>query len=185
LGGTAAAQAVRRDRDHGRGRRQRAGGKQRDHPAPEPGVTAAEAAVWLEPWHNGTTLIAAYGYATWLPVRTSAEHLNPASFRSVTITASTVFPHQHTTTRTFTSAAVISRLAAFLNARPAAPQLALPCPMPATTYKATFAPAEHTRPVITATPFCGTIQISASGVAQPLLWDSSAGLGSILGGLLR
>jgi hypothetical protein len=154
-------------------------------PAPEPGVSAAEAAVWLEPWRNGTTLIAAYGYATWLPVRTSAEHLNPASFRSVTITASTVFPHQHTTTRTFTSAAVIGRLAAFLNARPAAPQLDLPCPFPATTYKATFSPARHGGPVLTVTPFCETIQIRVNGVAQPLLWDNSGGLESILGDLLR
>ena len=154
-------------------------------PAPEPGVTAAEAAVWLEPWHNGTTLIAAYGYATWLPVRTAAEHLNPGSIRSVTVTASTVVPHQHTTTRTFTSAAVIGRLATFLNARTAAPQLALPCPFPATSYKAAFAPARRGGPVITVSPFCGTIQISVNGVAQPLLWDTSGGLESILGDLLR
>jgi hypothetical protein len=153
--------------------------------APEPGVTAAEAAVTLEPWHNGTTLIAAYGYATWLPDRTSAEHLNPGSFRSVTVTASTVFPHQHTTTRTFTSAAVIGRLARFLNAQTAAPQLDLPCPFPATSYKATFSPARHGGPALTVTPFCGTIQVSVNGVAQPLLWDNSGGLESILGDLLR
>src|SRR6202034_3949339 len=150
-------------------------------PAPEPGVSAEEAAVRLEPWRNASTLIAANGYATWLSGRTSAEHLSPASFRAVTTTASTVFPHQHTTTRTFTSAAVIGRLAAFLNARPAAPQLDLPCPFPATTYKATFSPARHGGPVLTVTPVCETIQISVNGVAQPLLWDNSGGLESILG----
>jgi hypothetical protein len=152
-------------------------------PAPEPGVAAAEAAVWLEPWHSGT-LIAAYGFATWLPVRTAAEHLNPASFRAVTISATTIVSHLHTVTRTFTSARAIARITAFLNARPAAPELALPCPLPVTSYQATLTPVARGGPVVIVSPFCLTDQITVNGTSQPLLWDTSDELGTILGSLL-
>jgi hypothetical protein len=155
-------------------------------PAPEAGIAAAEASVWLEPWHNGSTLIAAYGFATWLPVRTAAEHLNPASFRAVTVTASTIAPRQSSKSRTFTSAAVIERIAAFLNKRPAAPQLAIPCPLPPTTYQATFAPKVKGGPTVTASASgCLTDQITVNGVAQPLLWDTPDDLAKLLGSLLR
>jgi hypothetical protein len=154
-------------------------------PAPEPGVTAAEAAVWLEPWHHGTTLIAAYGYATWLPVRTAAEYLNPASFRAVTVAAtSSIDPHQRLVTRTFTSLSVIARIATFLNSRPAAPELDLPCPLPVTTYQATFLPAGKADPNVIAAPFCLTDQITVNGVDQPLVWDTNDGLGALMASLL-
>jgi hypothetical protein len=153
-------------------------------PAPEPGIAAAVATVWLEPWHNGT-LIAAYAYATWLPVRTAAEHVNPGSVRAVTVSATTIFPRQHTVTRTFTSAEVIGRIAAYLNARPAAPQLAIPCPLPATTYQATFVPRERGgQTVIASATGCLTDQITVNNVSQPLLWDIGDRLGTILGDLL-
>jgi hypothetical protein len=154
-------------------------------PAPEPGVTAATAAVTLEPWHNGT-LIAAYGFATWLPTRTTAEHVNPGGFRSVTVVASTFVPRQGSVTRTFGSSAVISKIAAFINARPAAPELAIPCPMPATTYQATFAPKVKGGATVTVSSSgCLTDQISVNGVAQPQVWDTSGGLATLLGKLLR
>jgi hypothetical protein len=150
-------------------------------PAPEPGIPAAEAAVWLEPWHDGGTLIAAYGFATWLPVRTAAEHLNSRSFRSVTVTADTVVPHQGTVTRTFTSASVIARIAGFLNSLPAAPELAIPCPMMPTTYRATFT-GDAT--VTASSGYCMTDQITVNGAAQPLVWDRQGGLARLLGDLL-
>jgi hypothetical protein len=154
--------------------------------APESGVSAAIAAVWVEPWHNGGTLIAAYGFATWLPVRTAAEHLNPGSFRAVTVTASSIVPRQGTQRRTFTSAVDISRITAFLNKLPAAPQLALPCPMPATSYQVTFAPKVTSGPKVTVSSSgCLTDQITVNGKAQPLVWDTSGGLAALLGGLLH
>jgi hypothetical protein len=153
-------------------------------PAPEPGVTAAIGAVWVEPWHNGTTLIAAYGYATWLPARTAAEHLNPRGFRAVTITATTIVPHQHTVKRTFTSAAVIARITAVLNARPAAPELPVPCPMPATSHQVRFAPKASDGPVVTVTSSCQNDQITVRGVTQPLVWDTSGSLAALLSKLL-
>lgn len=151
-------------------------------PAPEPGVDAAEVAVWMEPWSKGTTLIAAYAYAAWLPVRTAAEHLDPGRFRAVTITADVLFPKQHTTTRTFTSPAVIARLAAFLNARRAAPQLALPCPMPSTSYQVRFIP-KGGGPKVAVSPGCMTDQITVNGTPQPLVWDTRGGLVTLIRGL--
>jgi hypothetical protein len=152
-------------------------------PAPEPGIAAAEANVWVEPWSRGTTLIAAYAYATWLPVRSAAEHLNPGSFRAVTISADTIVPQQHEITRTFTSATVIGRLAAFLNGRPAAPQLSVPCPFPATSYQLRFTAKAHRGPVVTVSPSCMTDLITVNGAAQPSVWDTGAGLVSIIRGL--
>jgi hypothetical protein len=153
--------------------------------APVPGVSGAMAAVWMEPWHDGTTLIAVYGYATWLPVRTAAEHLSPGSFRSITISTSTIVPRPGSTTRTFTSAADIARVAAFLNARPAAPEVAIPCPLPATGYQVRFTPKVKGGPAVTATGSCLTDQITVNGAAQPLVWDQQAGLATLLAGLLR
>jgi len=151
-------------------------------PAPEPGVSAAIADAWLEPWHDGSTLIAAYGFATWLPVRTAAEHLNPRSFREVTVTAKSILPRRPTVTRTFTSAAVISRITAFLDARPAAPELAIPCPLPVTSYQATF---KGNATVTASAAGCLVDRVTVNGVSQPSLWDTSGGLAALLGDLLH
>ena len=64
--------------------------------APEAGIDAAVAAVWAEPWSRGTTLIAAYAFATSLPVRTAAEHLDPGRFGAVTLSARELTPPQRT-----------------------------------------------------------------------------------------
>ncbi|HXL90662.1 MAG TPA: hypothetical protein VN969_17075 [Streptosporangiaceae bacterium] len=153
--------------------------------APEPGISAAMASVWMEPWRDGTTLIAVYGFATWLPVRTAAEHLNPSSFRSIVVSADTIAPSTRSTTRTFTTAADISRVTTFLNARPAAPELAIPCPLPATSYQARFTPKVKGHPTVTVSSSCMTDQITVNGVAQPLVWDQQGGLAALLGSLLR
>jgi hypothetical protein len=150
-------------------------------PAPEPGISAAEADVTLEPWHNGSTLIAAYGFATWLPVRSAAEHVNPASIWSVTVTANDAVASQRTVTRTYTSAAIISRIAAFLNSRPAAPELAIPCPMAPVAYQATFTPKAKDGPKLTASSTgCLTDQVTVNGVSQPQLWDEPDAFGKLI-----
>jgi transcriptional regulator with XRE-family HTH domain/predicted ATPase len=92
-----------------------------------------------------------------------------------------------TVSRTFTSAAVIARFAAFLNARVPAPESAtgsMSCPPPIATYKLQFtARAEH-GPAVTASAFCGTVAISVNGTAQPALWDTGGGLETIAAALL-
>src|SRR5439155_12284823 len=77
----------------------------------------------------------------WLPSRTAAEHLEPASIRAVTISADQLAPKPRHLIRTFTSAAVIARLAAFLNRRPPAPTAALAglsCPAPLVSFRLQF-----------------------------------------------
>jgi hypothetical protein len=151
--------------------------------APEPGVAAARVAVWAEPWSSGKTLIAVYAYATSRPVRTAAEHLDPGRFLTVTVTVTDYAPGLHTTTRTFTSAAVIARLAAFLNARPAAPQVAVSCPALSASYQLRFT-AKKNNPVLTVSDGCLTDQITVNGVPQPLVWDNDGGLGKMIRSLL-
>jgi hypothetical protein len=151
--------------------------------APEPGVAAARVAVWAEPWSSGKTLIAVYAYATSRPVRTAAEHLDPGRFLTVTVTVTDYAPGLHKTTRTFTSAAVIARLAAFLNARPAAPQVAVSCPALSASYQLRFT-AKKNNPVLTVSDGCLTDQITVNGVPQPLVWDNDGGLGKMIRSLL-
>lgn len=152
--------------------------------APEPGVAAAQVAVWAEPWSHGTTLIAAYADATPRPARTAAEHLDPGRFSTVTVIVTEYGPHTRTTTRTFTSAAVIVRLAAFLNARPAAPQVAVSCPPPSVAYELRFT-AKANGPVLTVSEGCLTDQITVNGAQQPSVWDNDGGLGKLVRSLLR
>jgi hypothetical protein len=152
--------------------------------APEPGVAAARVAVWAEPWSSGKTLIAAYAYATPRPVRTAAEHLDPGRLLAVTVTVTEYGPHTRTTTHTFTSAAVIARLAAFLNARPAAPQVAVSCPPPSVAYELRFT-AKANGPVLTVSEGCLTDQITVNGAQQPPVWDNDGGLGKLVRSLLR
>lgn len=151
--------------------------------APEPGVAAARVAVWAEPWSSGKTLIAAYAYVTSRPARTAAEHLNPGRFLTVTVTVTDYTPDLRKTTRTFTSAAVIARLAAFLNPRPAAPQVAVSCPALLTSYQLRFT-AKKNNPVLTVSNGCLTDQITVNGVPQPLVWDNDGGLGKMIRSLL-
>jgi hypothetical protein len=101
--------------------------------APKPGIDALILDLAVQAHSRTTTLVGAYAFAAWLPSRTAAEHLDPASFRAVTISADQLIPRPHQVTRTFTWAAVIARLAAFLNGRPPAPAAALAgvsCPAP-------------------------------------------------------
>ncbi len=124
----------------------------------------------LLPVSGDTTPIKEYAFVVWYPPRSAAEHIATAGFGSVTVTAQ--LPDQgKRTTRTFTSHAVIDRLAGALNALPAAPYYAVPCPDFA-TYSLRFWPAKHgVRAVLVATLSCVADQVVAGGVAQPPLWD--------------
>jgi hypothetical protein len=79
--------------------------------------------------------------------------------------------------------AVIARLAAFLNARPAAPQVAVSCPALSASYQLRFT-AKKNNPVLTVSDGCLTDQITVNGVPQPLVWDNDGGLGKLIRSLL-
>jgi uncharacterized protein YceK len=157
-------------------------------PAPEPGIDAAVLELAVQAYSRTTTLVDAYAFAAWLPYRTAAEHLNPASFRSVTIIKDQVIGgKQRAVSRTFTSAAAIARFATFLNARVPAPESAmgeLMCPPPVLTYALRFAARAKRGPTVTASAFCGTIAITVNGKPQLSLWDTNGGLETIASALL-
>ena len=157
-------------------------------PAPARGVDAAELDVSMAPLSGTTTLVAAYAYAAWLPSRTVAEHLEPARFRAVTISADQLVPRPHQVTRTFTSAAVIARLAAFLNGRPPAPTaalVALSCAAPLASFTLRFTATGRQAPAVAvSTAGCMADTVTVNGRQQPLLWDTEGGLASMARKLL-
>ena len=132
--------------------------------------------------------MAAYAFAAWLPSRTAAEHLDPASFRAVTISADQLVPRPYQVTRTFTSAAVIATLAAFLNRRPPAPAVALAglsCPAPLATVTLRFTATGRQAPAVAVTAAgCMVDAITVNGRPQPSLWDTAGGLESMARKLL-
>ncbi len=156
--------------------------------APEPGIDAVILDLAVQAHSRTTTLVGAYAFAAWLPYRTAAEHLDPASFRAVTISAGQLVPRPHQVTRTFTSAAVIGRLVAFLNGRPPAPTAALAgvsCPAPLASVRLRFTATGRQAPAVAvSTADCMADAVTVNGRQQPLLWDTAGGLESMARKLL-
>ena len=156
--------------------------------APKPGIDAVILDLAVQAHSRTTTLVGAYAFAAWLPSRTAAEHLDPASFRAVTISADQLIPRPHQVTRTFTSAAVIARLAAFLNRRPPAPAAALAgvsCPAPLASITLRFTATGRQAPAVAVSAAdCMVDAITVNGRQQPLLWDTAGGLESMARKLL-
>ena len=157
-------------------------------PAPEPGIDAVILDLGVQAHSGTTTLVGAYAFAAWLPYRTAAEHLEPAGFRAVTISADQFVARPHRVTRTFTSAAVIARLAAFLNGRPPAPAAALAgvsCPPPLASITLRFTATGRQAPAVAVSAAgCMADAITVNGRQQPLLWDTAGGLESMARKLL-
>jgi hypothetical protein len=133
------------------------------------GLTNAQLGTAALPAADGDTLIRADASVSWFPPRSAAEHLNAASFRSVTVTATEVIPRPRTVTRTFTSPAVIGRLVALADSLPATPypDLALKCLALTTAYRLEFTPG-----VVVSPSGCGDSDaITVGGKEQPRLWD--------------
>jgi len=144
-------------------------------PAPESGIDVAEFGVTLVQLSSTTILIVVGAEAAWLPARTPAEHLDPAAFGSVTISAQR-WAHTRVVTRTVTAQAGISRLTAIMNAGPPAPAGAVAgmhCAAVATVYILRFTPrAAGGRSVVVTLGACPhAYDITVNGKQQPSLWD--------------
>ena len=155
-------------------------------PAPEPGIDAAQVSVGIAAYSGSTTLVAAYAYATWLPARTAAEHLDPSGFRAVTVGEDRLIPSSREVTRTSTDPAVIARLAAFVNGLPPAPALiGRSCAVVFSRYTLRFTARDANGPaVVVSTVECGTDGITVNGKLQPGLWDTHARLAAMARQLL-
>ena len=133
---------------------------------------------------GGATLLRADAEVTWFPGRSTAEHLEAASFGQVTVSAAVPNSRPHTGTRVLTSPAVISRLVSLLNRLPAAPEVSFGCPAGAVTFRLAFAVKAGRAAEVTVTSYgCLTDQITVSGKAQPALWDRSEKLAAAAGHL--
>jgi hypothetical protein len=154
--------------------------------APAPGLDVAAFAVTLVQLPHDTILIYVSTEAAWLPARTPAEHLDPAVFRSVTISAQ---PWQsRVRTRTFTAQADIARLTAIINAGvPAPPSVVngMSCAPVAIVYTIRFTPHAAGGPsvVVTLGACPHAYGITVNGRQQPSLWDNGE-LRAAAGGLL-
>jgi hypothetical protein len=138
-----------------------------------PGLINAELGTAAMPSAGGDTLLRADASASWFPPRSAAEQLNAASFRSVTVTATEVFPQPRTVTRMVTSPVVIGRLVALVNSLPATPYpdvAAMSCAPGGTAYRLGFTPGV----VIYAGGCGGSDAITVNGKEQPRLWDQGA-----------
>jgi hypothetical protein len=150
-----------------------------------PGIYQAEVDLTVVPAPHGGTLVRADAQAVWLPPRAAAEHIDPARFGSVVLTADEVYAKNHTVTRRVTSRVVIARLAGLLNSLPAAPDLAMSCPMAPVVYRAGFAATADGRPsVVAGTGGCFSIALSVRGQAQPPLADQPGKLATYVHDLL-
>jgi hypothetical protein len=156
-------------------------------PAPEPGIDVADFGVTLVQLSSSTVLIAVDAQAAWRPARTAAEHLNPAEFRSVTISAQ---PWQaRMTKRTFTAQADIARLTSIINAGvPAPPSVVggMSCAPVAIVYTLRFTPrAAAGPPVVVTLGACPhAYGITVNSKQQPSLWDNGklrTAAGNLLG----
>jgi len=135
------------------------------------GIYFAELSTAVVPGANGGSLLRADAAVIWYPRRSAADHVDAARFRAVRISAALLNPRAHTVTRTFTSGAVIGRLARLLNGLPAAPYQPPSCPIIVATFRFTFVPAALAAPRVVVTPTgCLTVQVAVGGVDQRLLW---------------
>ena len=144
-------------------------------PAPEPGIDVAEFGVTLVQLSSKTILIVVGAEAAWLPARTPAEHLDPAAFGSVTISAQR-WAQTRVVTRTFTGQADIGRLTAIINSGTPAPAGAVAgmhCAAVATVYILRFTPRAAGGPsvVVTLGACPHAYDITVNGKQQPPLWD--------------
>jgi hypothetical protein len=150
------------------------------------GIFRAQLVAAVVPGPGATSLLRADAEVVWFPRRTAVEHLDPASFRRVIVSARVLNPRPSTVTRVITSPAVIARLAGLLNGLPAAPGLGMSCPAMLTTYRVKFSAGAGRAPETTATAAgCLTDQITVNGKAQPALWDRSERLAAAASKLLR
>lgn len=140
--------------------------------SPPAGIEQAQLVLEIAPAGRGSATLRADGEVIWYPPRSAAEYLPPARAGAVTVTARFLNPRPHIVRRTFTSAAVIARLARFLNGLHAAPGGIHGCPMINVSYTLAFASSATARPFLVAsTDGCGGVRMTANAAAQPALAD--------------
>ena len=136
-----------------------------------PGIELAQLVLQIAPAGRNVSTLRAGSEVLWYPPRSAAEYLAPARFHAVTVAARFLNPQPHVAARTFTSAAMIARLARFLDGLPAAPGGVTSCPAISVTYTLAFASSAAARPYLVATASGCGVGVTVNGRAQPGLAD--------------
>lgn len=142
-------------------------------PTPREGIYLGQLEVTIAPTASRSSVVNETAFVIWFPPRSPAENLlNPAGYRSVTITADVVYPRTRQVTRTF-SGITATRLLMFLGGQQAAPDDApVSCPMRGADFTLAFRPANPRTPAVKVTTYgCWADDIWFNGVRQPALWD--------------
>lgn len=136
------------------------------------GIQTASLRIMIVSRSSGSALIGVYDNVYWFPPRSAAEHIDVHRYQRVTISATLNGPKMHTVTRTFTSAALIGRLAGYLNGLPASANIPVSCPEPAITSQLTFTGA-GVPGIAVSVSGCLSDGVTVGGKAQPVLQDQS------------
>ncbi len=138
----------------------------------------SELLVTLRAGPRGGTVVRADAEVVWYPWRTAAEYLRPADYRSVTVSGSfgslTGPGMTVRRSRTFTSRAVVARLAAVLDGLRADNPGTVNCPMLLASYRLSFAPAEGGGPTVVTPSSCLGDEVTVVGRPQPMLFDPNS-----------
>lgn len=123
---------------------------------------------------------------TATPLPPGAEHLDPARFRYVTVSAN-IFSNGNLrkVSKVFGSPKVIARLTRMVNSFPAATKAATGCPPVTATYRLSFAVRGFEPDTTVTANSCPVDQISVNGKAHPPLQDKSGALAKAIRGLLN
>jgi hypothetical protein len=151
---------------------------------PGPGIYQAQVEFEVASAGSGAQL-RADSIVLWYPNRSAAEYLPTARYHAVTVTATIVIPRLHTVTRTFTSAAVIARLASTLNQAHATPAgMVFHCPQEIASFELAFRTTPGARPGLIANDSgCVSVGVTVNGTPQPALMTSFAGAAAQLLGV--
>jgi hypothetical protein len=144
-----------------------------------PGIGAVMLEYTMATAPGGGSLLRADVQVMFYPPRSAAEYLNPASFRSVTVSAARWSSTVPTIRRTITSRREIAMLAGLVNGLPVRPPGSLiGCPAIGGNmvfYQLEFTPVSRTRPAVVVKPDgCLSDLVSVGGVRQPPLQDGEA-----------
>jgi hypothetical protein len=140
-------------------------------PAPPSGIQSAELDIMVTPRSSRSALIDVFDIVYWFPPRSAAEHIDARRYQRVTVLATVSGPVPRTTTRPFTSAQVIGRLAGYLNGLPASTGTSR-CPAVWVASQLTFTGAGVPDVTVWAGQCFGDV-ITVGGAVQPSLYDQN------------
>jgi hypothetical protein len=133
------------------------------------GIFAADLYYTVVPARGGSTaLLAVDAQVTWYPSRSAAEYIQPASFRSVSITVTSTPTHY--VERTVHSPAVIAALAKLLDSLPASPPGSfITCPLP-NSFLLRFGATHSHHEIVVVGYGCPYVDITVRSAKQPALY---------------